>query len=212
MKRKDIDWLKNDARWLAAFRKLVRLPVKRNRVASKRENYVLFLSGFYGNKPLTWDSYDEVMESGWSGNVNIRSKKGIERGLVEYDTPISELKSRAEKWRLKNKHLESEITFNQKMPDDHLIIQGEVMNWIRRLYLHYSTLKKPMNIGLREESFYAECVEALKLLKGTMDPPSFENLEWLLEHFPDSVIEFSTYDIPLGNLNRNTVFWEVRDY
>ena len=44
---------------------------------------------------------------------------------------------------------------------------------------------------------------------------SFYDLMGLLKTFPTSVIEFSAYKIPVGNLSdtgRNTVFWEVRNY
>ena len=40
-----------------------------------------------------------------------------------------------------------------------------------------------------------------------------EQLMNLDDIFPDSIIEFSAYNTQVGNIpNRNTIFWEVRNY
>lgn len=99
------------------------------------------------------------------------------------------------------------------MPDKHLIIQGEVMRSCENYYLTYTTIKRPMNRGLEEETLYAEGMKALFLLKQNLFPSSYEDLQMLFDFFPNSIIEFSSYDIPVGNLkNRNTIIWEVRNY
>ena len=103
------------------------------------------------------------------------------------------------------------------MPDDHLLIQGEVRlleGWQpHALHLWYATLKKPMNIALAEDSRFAFGVQVHDLLKPRMSPSSYSDLDALIELYPTSTIEFSTYDIGVGNIpGRNTVIWEVRDY
>lgn len=50
------------------------------------------------------------------------------------------------------------------------------------------------------------------MLRAAMDSPSFDNLERLLHDYPDHAIEFSTFRRPVGVLNENTIFWEVRYY
>lgn len=46
-----------------------------------------------------------------------------------------------------------------------------------------------------------------------MDPSSQQDLDDLLDLYPDATIEFTCYDIDLGVIpNRNTIFWEVRNY
>lgn len=49
-------------------------------------------------------------------------------------------------------------------------------------------------------------------LDAWMDATSRDCLDWMLETYPDSIIEFSCYDHKLGALNWNTIFWEVRNY
>ena len=44
-------------------------------------------------------------------------------------------------------------------------------------------------------------------------PNSFNDIMELIDIYPEHVIEFSTYEMPLGDcINRNTVIWEVRQY
>ena len=102
---------------------------------------------------------------------------------------------------------------DQSMPDEHLTIQGEVMKTHLGFVLWYTTIKEPMNSALKKESLYAEGLKAYLLLKNYLSESSYEDLIALMELFPESSIEFSSYRVPVGNLpGRNTVIWEVRDY
>jgi hypothetical protein len=105
------------------------------------------------------------------------------------------------------------ISFSLTPPDNRLKFQGEIMNTIDGIHILYSTVKKPMNISLREEEKMITGLLALNFLKENMSPSSFEDIMELLKLFPEDVIEFSCYDIQLGTLtNRNTIIWEVRGY
>ena len=106
---------------------------------------------------------------------------------------------------------EDYLGFNQSMPDEHLTIQGEVTRCYG-LTLRYSTVKKPMNQALEKENIEVKGLPARHLLKKHLDYLSYENLEHLMEIWQDHVVEFSAYDILVGNLGWNTVFWEVRNY
>ncbi|MFH1325814.1 MAG: hypothetical protein ABIH49_03560 [archaeon] len=190
------------------------LSRKPRKILTKTESYLLYEKGIFGNKALTWNSYDEILKSNWTGKVCIRSKKGISRKDVRYNLEIDKILEEVEKLKELG-HREEEITFNQSMPDEHLLLQGELMTRENCPYLFYTTVKKPMNIGLAEESKIAEGHHANKILKGNLSEESYNELIKLMMDFPESVIEFSTYSIPVGNLahlNRNTVFWEVRNY
>lgn len=99
------------------------------------------------------------------------------------------------------------------MPDDSLLIQGEVIDYIGGFQLTYTLIKKPMNLGLREETRLAKGLTAKIILRSRMDPSGFGDLLALLEIYPESAIEFSTYEKFVGDIpGRNTVFWEVRNY
>ena len=111
-----------------------------------------------------------------------------------------------------------DLKFNESAPDDHLLIQGEIIYQPdSRVYpdnylLLYSTEKTQMKFALKN----AKTASGLKvriMLEHLMTESSWEDLLDLMEKYPESVIEFSTYDICLGNLpGRNTIIWEVRDY
>ena len=178
------------------------------KILTKQENYALYEAGILGNKVLTWNSYAEILRSGWKGMVCIRSKKGIERGKMVYNIKIEDIPK-----YLENFGGEENVIFNQSMPDEHLIIQGEIMNDQKGIHLLYTTIKKPMNLGLAEENRTVNGPAAEKILFHNLSEESYNEINRLLIEFPESVIEFSTYSVPVGNLpNRNTVIWEVRNY
>jgi hypothetical protein len=181
-------------------------------VNTKQQSYLLYLKGILGNKPLTWNSLDEIAKSGWKGLVCIRSKKGIARGKTEYNRTYEEAKQIVKQWISEGIRKE-DITFNQSMPDESLVIQGEIMRLSGGLYLHGSFVKKPMNQALAEKSFDVQGSAVLYLLNKHLFAQSLVDLYHLLDQFPDNAIEFSTYSIHVGDLpGRNTVFWEVRNY
>jgi len=182
------------------------------RVGFKHQSYVLFQEGILGNKPLTWNSLAEVRASGWDGLICIRSRKGIARSKTEFNKNYAEAEETVKTWI--SQGLDSkDITFNQAMPDQDLILQGEVQRMEGGLYLYGTFVKKPMNLGLAEKSFSINGFGALSLLQKSLYPQSYADLERLLEQFPDSILEFSSYSRSVGDLpGRNTVFWELRNY
>lgn len=181
-------------------------------IKSKEECYALYESGLFGNKPFIWDSYEEILSSKWQDKVSIRSKKGVVRKKTKYNVSVGKIPEEIEK--LKEIGMkEDDITFNQSMPDNRLLIQGEMMKWHKGIYLTYSTLKTQMNIALKEQPQNAKGLTAKLLLKQNLSPSSYEDVVALMEMFPKDVIEFSAYEIFVGNIpGRNTIIWEVRNY
>ena len=162
---------------------------------------------------MTWRDYYEFSKSNYQRNVSIRSKVGIDRKNVRYNVPPAEVLSKIKEMKLEP----NEVSINESMPDDNLTIQGEITQLDGRsgefgLELRYSTLKKPMNISLKEEEFYLRGLNAKLKLQSVMDEPSLENLNRLIVEFENPAIEFSSYDISVGHLGHNTIFWEVRNY
>ncbi|MDD5700087.1 MAG: hypothetical protein PHH00_02755 [Candidatus Nanoarchaeia archaeon] len=187
-------------------------------VRTKREFYELYDLGLFGNKALAWDSYDELIQSGFRGEVCIRGR-GISRKEARYNIPLSRVRQEIESLIQKG-YPEERLRFNQSMPDYALLIQGEVVRHVRHppdyagaLELTYTTVQKPMNEALREEMKFAGGIVAQIILQEKLDESSFADLWVLLELYPDAVVEFSTYAVKVGDIpNRNTVFWEVRNY
>jgi len=184
----------------------------KGRIDSKVEYYYLFERGFFGNKPLTWNSLDECIESGWNGGICIRGRKGIFRSLTRFD--LSKIQAKKYILELEKKGIpEKDLTFNQSLPNEELLIQGEIMKSENYYDLTYTTIKEPMNYAFAKEMLTAKGIKALFLLKQNLFPSSYTDLQTLFDIFPDSIIEFGSYNIPLGILpNRNTLIWEVRNY
>ncbi|MCL5018314.1 MAG: hypothetical protein M1416_00915 [Candidatus Pacearchaeota archaeon] len=186
--------------------------IKKGRVDSKKEYYTLYENNFFGNKPLTWNSVDEIKQSKWKGGICIRGKRGIARSRARFDLSFNETIDYIKQIG-KEGVSEKDLTFNQSMPNEHLMIQGEIMRSLKNYSLTYTTVKEPMNYALAKETLYQEGINALLLVKRNLFDSSYGDLELLFDIFPDSIIEFSAYDICVGDLqNRNTIIWEVRNY
>lgn len=181
-------------------------------IQTKTECYALYEAGYFGNKPLTWNSYQEIVDSTWKGMVCMRSRTGTARKNVRYDIPLDQIPQEIKAWRNIGIPEES-IAFNQSLPNEHLLIQGEVQYINGIFYMTYTKVKKPMNLALEEETLHAHDPKARVILKDCLSHHSYEDLEKLLEVFPNDIIEFSTFRVNVGNrLLRNTIFWEVRNY
>ena len=175
-------------------------------------SYVLYHNGILGNKPLTWNSLEEIAQSKWNGKVSIRSKKGIARSKTEFNKTYKQAEQIVKQWTKEGINL-ADITFNQSMPEEDLALQGEVMMLPGGLYLYGSFVKKPMNLALAEKSFSVQGSPAVYLIQKHLFPASREDMDRLLNQFPDNALEFSAYNTEVGDLpGRNTIFWEVRNY
>lgn len=100
---------------------------------------------------------------------------------------------------------------SEATPDHQLVIQGE----LTRLFGLDLSFSREKNLSLREAMKVPHRVSGLSaqiLLQSTLEPEDYDDLQVLLELYPDHVIEFSSFSVPLGNLNRHMVVWEVRKY
>jgi len=187
--------------------------IKKGTIDTKDECYALYNNNIFGNRAFAWNSYNDLLKSDWKGQVCIRGKRTqIARKKVVYNIHLNEVPKIIKQFEEQGIS-ENHLSFNQSMPDEHLIIQGEVMRTFLGLSLWYTTKKVPMNKALAEESLYANGLKANLILETFMFPSSYSDLTALFDLFPDSVIEFSIYDVAVGNIpNRNTVIWEVRNY
>jgi len=191
----------------------IRRIISRKKVRSKEEFYVLYEAGVFGNKALTWNSYEDLKNSGWNGNVCLRSGRGVDRKRVDYNVKLEDVQKTIKSWE-KDGRLESEIRYNQSMPDEHLVLQGEVIDAVGGFSLAYTTIKKPMIEAFEEQRVEIKGFNAKRILRTSMTGSSYSDLEDIFDLFPTAAIEFSTYNIGVGEnpSGRNTVFWEVRDY
>lgn len=106
----------------------------------------------------------------------------------------------------------NELFVDESAPDHCVQLQAEVMNTERFVYVRY-VLRS--GVGMREalvRSKHIEGAAAMHLLRSHLDCDSMDTLERLLQEYPDAVVELSAYPHKVGMLQKNTLFWEVRNY
>ena len=97
----------------------------------------------------------------------------------------------------------------------HRGLQGE-LGWVNGAWcLHYSHILGCMRHRLQYYGQHALGWQVTRLLRGHLDPSSFDELMGLFDRYTEGdnypVIEFSSGQRPMGRLSRTTVIWEVRN-
>lgn len=132
---------------------------------------------------------------------------------MRYEMSIAELNDYY-KYLLTLGFSDDQILIGPCAPDGtHGTLQGEIMRSER-----YYSFWASMHAGLRMRQSLAthakqyDGLQAKMLLDAYLDATSRDCLEWMLDQYPDSVIEFSCFSCPVGALKLNTLFWEIRNY
>lgn len=181
-------------------------------VKTKTDFVRRYQMGEFGNASPTWEATEFIHCSGrdWKTKYHLRNK--VAGGPTYYNLNENDLLLRCYYLAANGSNLD-QFYVSEMAPTAKTLIQGEVMRWHRGLYLYYSTVRKPMRDALAAEAHEAEGVKALTLLRHYLNQRSYDWLEYLLEEYPDHVIEFSTYSECWGTIpGYNTVFWECRLY
>lgn len=105
-------------------------------------------------------------------------------------------------------------TMDDVCPDQYQTIQGEVCRTFRGLEGYIGASQLPMRKAMAEGILkHRRPIETYVLLDTYMDPSSRGDLDALLDLFPDATVEFTCFSVNVGNIpNRNTLFWETRNY
>lgn len=174
------------------------------------EAYAAYDKLQFGNKLLTWNSLEELIDADWKSNVAVRYQVPQSR-YTAYGLTVTEAVDHVAHC-VGDGANEKLFRYNEAAPDDKIIFQGELMrnhegmvlSWSPRHTMHRFAMKDPhLDIGL----------SALTKLKTKCTPSSYDDLMELMYLYEDSIIEFSVYEREIGwARGRNTVIWEVRDY
>lgn len=180
-------------------------------IATKSEYLELAAGGRLGNQMPSWSSPEEAIASGYSGAVMIRDRTP-NSPFMRPDVAMEDVPSTIE-------HLVSLGATREKLYLTHMTpgsrrrINGELWRSPSGLYLNYSTSQAHLRKSLDESGRHAERSSAMAILRATCDPDSVDDLMLLLDIYPDAVIEFTSYDSPVGTIpGRRVVIWEVRNY
>lgn len=182
-------------------------------VLDKKDFVRRYAAGEFGNAAPTWNGFLDwsLANASKPRETFYHIRNRIKGGKTWYNVSDSDVA------RLWVDAVESEgignLYISEMAPTERTLIQGEVMLGVHGLRLFYSRVKKPMREALHGSAEEVEGLVASNLLKRYLCPKSWEWLNYLLEAYPDHVIEFSTYSKSWGTLpGYNTVFWEVRNY
>jgi hypothetical protein len=166
---------------------------------TKQDFYVRYMAGEFGNRLRSWTDPEAFAASGYDGPVGLRSLDAS--APTRYFVPAAEVRQAWPEGRVVCEHA----------PDHRQILQGEVILRPCGLYLMYGT--EPVPMKQTKVWHHVERSAAIVILRWALWPASYEDLQELLDRYPDAAIEFSAYDCAVGCLpHRNTLFWEVRRY
>lgn len=192
-------------------------------VLTKRDFVRRFNLGEFGNRTMTWDCIDTLMQAyGLFGQIAdadlIHIRNRIAGGRTWYNVPMKYVADVYGNEVLASGLEPRQVYFAQMAPTARTLIQGEIQqadinDGRHGLELLYSTVRKPMRDALAESQRFVSGIIARELLRHYMDAGSFDWMNVLLERYPGHVIEFSVYDCCFGTVSsRNTIWWEVRRY
>ena len=179
-------------------------------IANKRQSTDGYKNGLFGNHLRQWEEPFQALSDGahrWS----IRYRGPGANGPCLYHLTADEL---LREWvGLTKTYPEKYLYVSESAPDDHIKIQGEICELPDVGYaLNWSMLQVPMRRALSSGSFHYLGPGAKLLVKQHMDHDSYDDLLTLFDLYPLHVVEFTVFDIRLGSLRRNTIFWEVRKF
>lgn len=181
-----------------------------NVIDSKREFFRLREHGCVGNQLRMWTSISDVLQSDaeWIGFRELRTGAGsglheVVRRFAAYETNI--------RWFQEGRR----FIIDEAAPDHLVQLQGEVCRTIRgwegSLAIRSGVrMREAMSAGLLKPMVG---LVVPTLLDHFVDPASRDDIDVLLQMYPEATIEFAAYSCNLGFLpGRNTLIWEVRNY
>lgn len=185
-------------------------------ITSKRESTDGYKNGRFGNHLRQWDDPDAALaECGWYGSNGfmIRWRGAGSQGVAQTCNGMFDLKNWWAHHVFNAAKNPRDFYVSERCPDDKLTFQGEICEapHVGGYSLHWSTMKDVQRRALSLRGEHHQGPGAKLLCKQFMDGDSYEDLLTLLDLYPLHTVEFSCFSVRLGNLRRNTVFWEVRN-
>lgn len=180
------------------------------RIETKREMYSLQQANRLGNHLQMWDGLNSYIASGYPGEIGLRYAEAGKR--CEYNIAAHDVEARLEQWGQDGLERNKIMICEMAPHKEHGTISGEICLSPDYYWLHHTTGRLPMREAYAEKWPIATGLQARMIVEHYMDQASLETLHYLLELYPDSIIEFSCFDIGVGIAGCNTIFWEVRNY
>ena len=178
-------------------------------ISSKAIFFELWKLNVLGNRTNLWTDPIEAFDSG-KPEIGFR-QIGKSGGGKWCKVPRKDVFEEAARWIEEGR----KFVMDDGAPDQYRTLQGEICRTEYGLYGFLDTVGKlPMRPAIAAGHMKSySYVMVNYLLDKYMDPSSRDDIEMLLELYPTATIEFSSFSIDVGVFpNRNTIFWEVRDF
>lgn len=179
------------------------------KITSKPEFFRLWNAGVLGFKLRTWEDPKVAVASGVP-LVGFRQLGVAGGGAFEMCTG-AQILDVASRWTAEGRR----FMVCEAAPDERGTIQGEVC----RTFRGWEGLLGPVVGGRRMRDSIRDGhliprgnLETRALLRAYLSPASLDDLDALLDLYPDATVELTAYGDHDFDRGRNTIFWEVRNY
>lgn len=197
------------------------------KIENKAKFFELWEAGVLGNRTRLWRDPEEAYRWAQLKDLNRLSnntfttqteigfreiRKAGSAGAGAWEkVPWPLVHLTAERWKAAGRN----FILDDGCPDDCRTLQGEVCRTHRGLEGFLDTVSKlPMRPAMAAgHMHHTSHLQTLTLIRRFMDPSSRDDLEMLLDLYPDAAVEFSCFGRNVGIFpGRNTIFWETRNY
>jgi len=183
------------------------------KISSKNEFFRLWKLGVLGNRTRLWDNPYHA----WNDSLELNIKElgfrqiGKAGGGAWEKGPREDVFEIADRWGREGR----KFIIDDGAPDWCRTLQGEICRTHRGMEGYLDTIGKlPMRPAMAAGHMKSYTYVMVNyLLNKYMDASSRDDIEMLLEIYPEATIEFSCFGIDCGVFpNRSTIIWEVRNY
>lgn len=187
-------------------------------IRTKAEFFEKWELGLLGNRTQLWRPgqwREAIAGSQHADGVGFR-QLGTGGGGAWEKAPHTQVQATHDRWVAAGRN----FRMDDGVPNDKTTMQGEVCRTWRGIeaFLCWNPpgvygmepMRRTMAAGKHR---HVGGATLRALMDRYMDPSSQEDLFALLDLYPDATIEFACFAVDVGVMrNRNTIFWEVRNY
>lgn len=177
-------------------------------ITSKSQFIDLYLAGVLGNRFQIWRDYKEAMKV---DILDIGFRELGSGGGGKFEMVLhNQIESTAKRWINEGR----KFYLNASDSQETCTIQGEIqyrLGWEGYIGLSRGLkMRDAMNAGYMKSTSGASTRSIMNIF---MDDNSRNDVDEILDLYPEAVIEFGCYNREVGILlARNTIIWEVRNY
>jgi len=179
-------------------------------IRSKQQMYQLMERGALGNSFRIWHNVEDLIQSGFDGPLGIRCA-GVPGLPYFHRLTIEQVIRKVEELKC----FRCPIKIYEASQDEYITIQGEICEIDGLLVAELSRAKTHQRAALVAEriTYYGLQVWDVLSRVGLLTEVDLNDLHMLLDTYPNHVIEFTAYEILVGQLlGRSHVVWEIRFY